>query len=657
MIATPAARPIAQSQPHHSHVPVAGVSRVFPGGAFTLIALCLALLWPSMPVAAASPSLAERIDQAAGAHPRLIFKAKQREAIQARIEAQPLLGRAYDRLVKQAEAIFKTAPIERKKTGRRMLSVSRRGLRRVSQLAFLHRLTGEKRYAKRAEREMLAAAGFQDWNPSHFLDVAEMTAALAIGYDWLYDALSPKARKTIRTAIVENGLKTSLDGGWWVTAENNWNQVCHGGLVLGALAVMDHEPKLAKRIIERALDNIGRSMSHYGPRGGYPEGPGYWAYGTSYNVLMIDALQSALGSDFNLTENTGFTRSAGYYLHAQGPTGRYFNYSDCGERAGFTPAAFWFAQQLQKPSLLWMERQKLEGKLNRNADFGYMLPLLFVWASDVSNIHAPDGRHRRIAGTTPVGLHRSAWHERASYLGLKGGTPAANHGHMDIGSFVMAADGVRWAVDLGSQSYHSLESIGINLWHMSQSSERWQVFRLNNHSHNTLVVNGKKQRVEGQAPIVDFSKGQQGGAPAFSIVDMRSVYAGQLAQAKRGVALLSNGAVVIQDHLRAPADRPATVRWAMVTRAEVRLDGQRATLSQDGQTLTLQLQAPGAGRLETFKTNPPPAEYDAENPGTRMVGFKVRLKPGQSKRLRVQLVPGSAAGAQAKQPPAKLRDW
>jgi hypothetical protein len=37
---------------------------------------------------------------------------------------------------------------------------------------------------------MLAAAAFSDWNPSHFLDVAEMTAALAIGYDWLYEEVS-----------------------------------------------------------------------------------------------------------------------------------------------------------------------------------------------------------------------------------------------------------------------------------------------------------------------------------------------------------------------------------------------------------------------------------------------------------------------------------
>ena len=43
------------------------------------------------------------------------------------------------------------------------------------------------RGTERLEEEMLAAAGFSDWNPGSFLDVAEMTTALAIGYDWLHD--------------------------------------------------------------------------------------------------------------------------------------------------------------------------------------------------------------------------------------------------------------------------------------------------------------------------------------------------------------------------------------------------------------------------------------------------------------------------------------
>ena len=56
----------------------------------------------------------------------------------------------------------------------------------------------------------MAAAAFEDWHPPHFLDTAEMTNAVAIGYDWLYDVLTPEQRATLKTAIIEKGLKPGL---------------------------------------------------------------------------------------------------------------------------------------------------------------------------------------------------------------------------------------------------------------------------------------------------------------------------------------------------------------------------------------------------------------------------------------------------------------
>lgn len=66
---------------------------------------------------------------------------------------------------------------------------------------------------------MLYMAGYDNWNPEHFLDVAEMTMALSIGYDWLYEVLSPKNRAKIRKAILDKGLKPSMDkryNGFWI---------------------------------------------------------------------------------------------------------------------------------------------------------------------------------------------------------------------------------------------------------------------------------------------------------------------------------------------------------------------------------------------------------------------------------------------------------
>jgi hypothetical protein len=607
-----------------------------------------------------TPDLGEdvrsRIDRASSEHPRLFFGPDEEAQLASKIADDPLLAEARERVVAVADDLMDVAPVERTKVGRRLLSVSRTCLKRVLNLALAYRLTGEARYAERAQTEMLAAAAFTDWNPSHFLDVAEMTAALAVGYDWLYPELEPEARTTIQRAIVEKGLETSLEGGWWVVARNNWNQVCHGGLTLGALAVMEDAPDLAAQIIERAVANVPRAMIEYAPDGAYPEGPVYWRYGTTFNVLLIDALTSALGTDFDLSQAEGFLASAEYYQHVTGPTGKYFNYSDCSAEGGFAPAMYWFAAQLDKPSLLWTERPKLEAFLaeshSAEGQGNRIFPMLLVWAQPLEGISPPAETHWKGEGRTPVAMHRSGWNEDATFVAVKGGSPGANHAHMDVGTFVMDAAGVRWAVDLGAQSYHDLESQGIALWDSGQDGQRWEVFRLSNLSHNVLVVDDKRQHVAGHAPLVGYT--DQGPMP-HTIVELSPVYEGQLAAAKRGVGLRDDDSVLIQDEIET-LDRETSIRWGMVTRADVEIrDAQTAVLSQDGQRLVVRVVGPSDAALEIYETADPPHDYDAPNPGTRMLGFTVEVSASTEARWAVHLSPGGEVA----EPPAvrPLADW
>ncbi|HKJ67315.1 MAG TPA: DUF4962 domain-containing protein, partial [bacterium] len=368
------------------------------------------------------------IEEAPRDHSRLFIQKGGDAELRGKIDADPLLRKAANHVITIAGALHNVEPVEYRKIGRRLLGVSRTCLKRVNYLALAYRITGDAKYAARAQEEMLAVARFGDWNPSHFLDVAEMTAALAIGYDWLYEALDQEARKEIKQAIIAKGLRTSLEGGWWVTTENNWNQVCHGGLTLGALSVLEDEPDLAARIIERAVENVPRAMEEYAPDGAYPEGPGYWKYGTTYNVLLISALESVLGTDFGLRESTGFMESADYYLHVTGPAGLFFNYSDSGSRGGVSPAMHWFAARQQKPSLLWRERQELDLFLaeehNPETTSNRMFPFLLVWTDALNDTLMPEALHWNGGGRTPVGIHRSGWETRDEiFVAVKGGSP------------------------------------------------------------------------------------------------------------------------------------------------------------------------------------------------------------------------------------------
>jgi len=605
------------------------------------------------------------IDKAPKRHPRLLATRADLAALRESAEEDPVRQALARAVVRQADLLEDVAPITRQLQGRRLLGQSRRCVKRVVVLATAYHLTGDVRYVRRCQQEMLAAARFTDFNPSHFLDVAEMTFALAIGYDWLHDRLDESARKEIRKAIVEKALilpfQTRHKG--WVRSRNNWGQVCHGGLTAGALAVMEDEPDLAARTVHNALHNVTYSMRAYAPKGSYPEGPGYWSYGTSYNVLLIGVLESALGTDFGLSKAPGFDRTGQYLSLTCGPSGQFFNYADGGSGRAAQPAMFWLAARFDRPDWLRGERERLSATVarisrERTASYGdRFLPLALLWmngSGDEAEVHMP--LHWYSEGETPITIHRSSWTDPdATFIGFKGGSPSASHGQMDVGSFVLDAGGVRWAVDLGAEGYHAIESRGMNLWGRSQDSDRWTIFRQSNHGHNTLVIDGQLQRASGHGHVIRFSDD-----PAFphSILDMSSAYQGQAESVQRGVALVNSRDVLIQDQLTGlrPGSR---VRWGMITPGEPGETGKaRIELRQKDARLTLAILSPQGSTWRTIDTAKPRNEWDSPNPGTRMVAFEATAPDSGELMLAVLAAPGN--DDEPTKPKIKLRpleDW
>lgn len=587
-------------------------------------------------------------------HPRLHASAGTWDCIKARRAADPLLDAFLKRGELEARAILTVPPMVYKKDGKRLLHVSRVVLRRVLLLALHYHLTGDVSLARRADEEMRAAAAFSDWNPSHFLDTAEMTMALAVGYDWLYDQLDATSRQTIATAIVEKGLKPGLANDAGAKATNNWNSVCLGGLSLGALAVADLEPGVAGKILEKARANNHNGLRPYAPDGVYPEGAMYWGYGTTFQAVLLDALQTALGTDWGLGRSPGFLQSAVALNQQLGPSGTFFNFSDNTESPGMEPAMWWYAQTLKAPELLRYETEMLKKYNNSSlspqpqSEANRLMPLAAVWWPETSASKEAQSLPLNWFGRGPNELasFRTSWDDpRAMFLALKAGGASLSHAHMDAGSFVFEANGVRWGCDLGMQSYLSLESKGIDLWNAKQDSERWQVFRLGPFSHSTLTINQKLHRADGLAKITHFSA--QGDAGA--IVDLSPVFNGQASRVTRGFIFRPNSHTLIRDEIEG-LQAGDTVRWAMLTRAEAAVseDGLSAMLSQAGEKLQLTLPRTAGAKWQVTPAEPPKNDYDAPNPGARLLIASVTAPATGKVTIPVILKPLSAEPAMPK---------
>ncbi|MCU0783541.1 MAG: heparinase II/III family protein [Verrucomicrobia bacterium] len=613
-----------------------------------LLALVGSLVFLAMPFAglAAETNSPDILANLRPEHPRLILTASDWNDLRTRRTNDTELSAILTKAVTGARQLLNTPPVIYQKQGKRLLAVSREALRRIELCSFAYRLTGEKVFLDRAQKEMLTVVAFKDWNPSHFLDTAEMTAGLALGYDWLFADLPVSVRGTIRKAIVEKGLNPAFDlnGHWngWQRSENNWNQVCFGGLTLGALAIADENPELARKFLTLARSGNLNGLKPYAPDGIYPEGPGYWNYGTTYQVLMLSALQTALGTDWGLARQPGFLPSAAALLTQIGPTGRPFNFADGHDSVAFYPTLYWFAQTLRQPELVGFQNEQLQTRLTappsrRTVDAFF--PLLAIWTRGLPEQIFPPALPLAWHGDghNPVGVFRSSWTDsNALFLAFKGGTASANHAHMDAGSFVLEADGVRWACDLGPQDYYSIESKGWNLFKRTQDSDRWRVYRLNNFSHNTLTLGGQLHTMTGDARITAFTTNS-------ATVNLSEIFAGQAVRVIRSFATGANRSVLIHDEVGG-AKPGLSVRWQMVTHADIQLEKGAAVLRQDGQVLSAQIISPAGARFEIGSAQPPQDGVNQSNPNTRLLTLNTSVPASGNLTLEIKLQPGLARG-------------
>ena len=558
-------------------------------------------------------------------HPRLLISDDVKIKIDSLLLDNRTIKNLHDYIILISDELLTKPVLEKRLTGARMLSISREALKRILFLSYSYRMTLEKKYSNRAIKEISNVCGFDDWNPSHFLDVAEMTMAVSIGYDWLYDKIDEKSKRGIIDAIINKSFIPSLDDkkSRFFNETNNWNQVCNSSLLFGSIAFFDDAPELSNHIINRCLSSNPRAITKYSPDGGYPEGYNYWNYGTMYQVLLIDALERTFGNDFGLSKTPGFMDTGSFAQFMGTPLGNSFNFGDSPLRFKGCIPLFWFAFKNNDSSLVYNEMKLLEQK-DYNFEDNKFLPLIPILLSRFryDEEKTPTKHIWMNKGETPVFVYRNGWTDKNdTYLGVKGGAPLTSHAHMDAGSFVYETEGVRWATDLGMQDYYSLESRGIKLWDRGQEGQRWDILRFRNDYHNTLTIDSGRHNVKVKAEIIQvFTDNDKKGA----VVDLTSTL-GKVTKAHREVSL-DNENLYIIDSI-STNEKAVQLSWVMVTTTKAAPGSENSVLlSESGKQMMLSFESELPLSVYIWQ-NSPLHEYDTPNPNTIRVGFTTNIPP------------------------------
>ena len=540
--------------------------------------------------------------------PRLVLNPENDKTLRAKLQSDPVVQNMYSAIKLNAEKILDEPVAQRVLTGRRLLSVSREVLYRMNMLGMVYHIDGEQYILDRIDAELNAVCAFSDWNPSHFLDVAEMSLAVALALDWTAGALPPSTIKLAQQALIDKGLAPSFahDHGW-IDNNNNWNQVCHGGMIAAAITIAEIDPELASKTISRALDGMPHALVEYGPDGVYPEGATYWGYGTSFSVITSAMLSSAFDTDFGLADYPGFKESAMFRKAMIAPSGRYFNYGDCGDRRSRNGDVFlaWFAAQTGNAAFFEKERFTMPPEEMR--ELSRLAGAALVWLAQYEEkVDEPLPSVWIGSGTTPIAVFRGDDSDSHDYyFAAKGGRAADNHANMDNGSFVFELNDVRWVVDPGNQSYHALEKTGFNLWGRDQDSQRWTLLTKNNFGHSTLTINDRFHRVNGRALLVDSQKEKK---PHVSF-DLSPTFGDMLKSATRTFTKDSPTSILIEDAVEL-SEQTDVITWQLMTTAHVEIIDGGAILRQDGQSLTLENLSHPDMMVSVISLDPPPLELD-----------------------------------------------
>jgi hypothetical protein len=512
-------------------------------------------------------------------HPRLLLTDARLQELKTLSNTDAKLKKYAADVVAQADKdIFKSS-IQHVLIGPRLLDKSRECLNRVYNLAFAYRWTENPKYLSSAIANMKNVCAFADWNPSHFLDVAEMTHAVAIGYDWLYSKMDQTTRNEIRTGLIKLGLdegkKAYASNAWWAKVDHNWNQVCNSGLTIGALAVAETNPDIALNIVPKAIEYLPYALKSYGPDGVWGEGPGYWGYATDYTAYGISALQTALGNDFGLTKLPGMNLTGYFPIYSAGPTGYMLNYADAGEKSklGAPHPDFWLAGVYGNNHFSDFVFDQLTNSTANVFDV--------IWYRPYANSAAKRDLNKFFDGSVALYFSRSSWTDaNALWIGLKAGYNKVNHAHLDLGNFEMDALGVRWARDLGSDDYNLPDYFG---------GKRYTYYRLQSVSHNVPLLNGKDQREDATSK---FIKHAEAVAEPFSVLDFTEAYKDFASKAQRGMKVVDNHkSILIQDEF--VLTKSAEVVWGMTTDASIQIiNPKQVELTLSGQKMTAKILSP-----------------------------------------------------------------
>ena len=428
---------------------------------------------------------ADELERRSG-HPYLTYSDANIAKLKERIRNEPAIAEAWDKMLANADSMV----------GSSSNGGGRRGRGGSDELLCLaYRMTGNKKFGEPVKKSLFShqfggrkgsmlMKRNPPWNAG--LDSGEKCESFAIKYDTVYDLLTPEERKTLAARLAEEGVMPVLND--WVLGEkrihsldtmgHNWWSAIVFGAGIGAMAIMDEDPRAASWVrrvgvadaewLTYAGSNLENKPSNFDRNGGFYESISYAGFAIRthlpFRIAWRDAFVTPLPEPPVLSKIADFFMHSSYFHSGGSLWSTDYGDSSLGANGGDVVPLLW-SLGYRSPGMLWYMNQCRGGRGNRGGDAGnsgLMLgsPSQLLYAPTAKEMAAipelPDVPRSMIFPDMGWATMRSSWDKDATLLGIKSGF-TWNHAHADTGSFILFHKGKYMLIDSGKSGYSTPE--------------------------------------------------------------------------------------------------------------------------------------------------------------------------------------------------------
>ncbi len=582
-----------------------------------------------------------------GEHPYLFGREDDFIRIANLKNSDEFVSEVYLQIKKQADDFLKLKNVGYDLKATQILGSAVESEGRIATLALLYKIEGDKKYAEKAWSEMQNVINLSTWN-TILLDNSTVTLALAVGYDLLYDYLTPEQRTICVSTIKEKGLNIIMDiyrnpeiykswnnptgrsqyGQNYGTSNHNVHN--NSKYSIAALAIAKEDPVYAAEIISNALKLMEAVFNKMEPDGAWYEGLDYWGMLMPAPIKFFSAMKSALNDLYGYDQIPAIAKSGYYPLYGSGSSG-YLTLHDSQPGGRVTNPELYYLSRLVGDENLG--KASLE-KVRKNS------PYFLLWydpefAKNVDNVKLENDKLFRAVDIVTM---RDTWQGEQEFLtGFHVGKAWQAHCDADSGTFMVDALGERWVTALGRDDYNLP-----GYWEYQQDGRRWSYYAKRPEGSNCLVINPRYdvgQNVKA-APIINKFKSKQSGAFAWS--DLAETYNEDVVSYVRGVKLFDNRTrFIVQDELI--AQKPSDIWWFANTRADISIlpDNKGAILSIGDKKMLVYVKCNVPYEVKEMPSAPLPT---SPNPPEQRswLHFKklaINIKEAKEVKLSVEFIP------------------